>query len=336
MKLSGKQILVTGGAGFIGSHLTDLLLRRGCRVRVLDNFATGKPENLASHSHTPRFQLVEGTVLDSVLVHQALEGVDVVFHLACLGVRHSLLHPIDNHRVNAEGSLIVARAAVDRMVSRYVHCSSSEVYGTARSVPMTEEHPRHPSTVYGASKLAGESYAAATLASSGLPVVVVRPFNAFGPRSHHEGLAGEVIPKSVVRALSGNPPVIFGNGEQTRDYTYVTDLARALVIAAQCDQAVGQVFNVGSGREITIRRLAETITRLVSGSAGELHLMKRRPGDVDRLCADASRFKGLTGWAPEVNLEQGLEQTVDWFHNHPSGIGSMAAEEVARNWEGVG
>lgn len=335
MILSGKQILVTGGAGFIGSHLVDLLVGLDCRVRVLDNLVTGKMANLARHANNPYFELIEGSVNEPEPVHRAIAGVDVVFHLACLGVRHSLLHPLENHRVNAEGSLTMAQSACDRGVSLYIHCSSSEVYGTAHTVPMNEDHSTLPRTVYGASKLAGEAYARAFSSSRGLPVVVIRPFNCFGPRSHHEGLAGEVIPKTVVRALHGETPVIFGDGGQTRDFTYVTDMAQALVAAARCDQAVGQTLNVGSGREITIRRLAGMITRQVGTGVCRLNRMYRRPGDVDRLCADASRFRTLTGWMPEVSLKDGLARTVDWFSHHPLGIESLASQEVARSWEGV-
>ncbi len=335
MFLKGKQVLVTGGAGFIGSHLVDLLVDIGCRVRILDNLVTGKLANLAGHSGNREVELVEGSVSETAQVFNALAGVDVVFHLACLGVRHSLLHPQENHRVNAGGSLTVAQAACDRGVSLYVHISSSEVYGTAHSVPMNEDHPTMPRTVYGASKLAGEAYVRALRNSRGLPAMMLRPFNTFGPRSHHEGLAGEVIPKSIVRALTGEPPVIFGDGDQTRDFTYVTDVARALVSAAQCDAAVGRTLNVGSGREITVRRLVGMIISQAGHLAREPRRMPRRPGDVDRLYSDASRFKALTGWAPEVGLEEGLTRTVDWFRHHPAGLRTLAGEEVARNWEEV-
>jgi len=335
MILEGKQAVVTGGAGFIGSHLVDLLVEAGCRVRVLDDLSTGKAKNLDGHRSDPGFELVEGCVTDKDLVRRVLLGADVVFHLACLGVRHSLLHPLENHRVNAEGSLTVALAACERRVSLFVHCSSSEIYGTAETAPMTEEHPARPRTVYGAGKLAGEAVARALHYSRGLPAVIMRPFNAYGPRSHHEGLAGEVIPKTIVRAMHDEPPVIFGDGSQTRDFTYVTDTARALVEAARCDAVVGRTLNVGSGLEISIGHLAAKIVELVGGKGGPARNTPQRPGDVDRLCADTSKFAGLSGWGPRVGLDEGLALTVDWFRRHPSGIDWLAAEEVARSWEGA-
>ena len=195
--LTDQTVLVTGGAGFIGSHLVTVLLEGGAReVRVLDNFATGRHANLDHLRNDPRLCIHEGSVLDDAAAAHSCAGVDVVFHLACLGVRHSLHAPLENHRVNAEGTLIMLEAARHAEVGRFVHVSSSEVYGTARYTPMDEEHPTCPTTVYGAGKLAGESYARAYFATYSFPTVVVRPFNNFGPRSHFEGDSGEVIPPS--------------------------------------------------------------------------------------------------------------------------------------------
>ncbi len=187
---------MTGGAGFIGSHLVEALA--DCRVRVLDDLSTGSQANLADACRRLDVTLIEGDIRDPHRVAQALEGADAVFHLACRGVRHSIGNPLENHEVNATGTLVLLSEARRAGVQRFLHVSSSEVYGTARHVPMDEDHPTRPETVYGASKLAGEGYARAYFRTYGFPTLVVRPFNNFGPRSHYEGDAGEVIPRFIV------------------------------------------------------------------------------------------------------------------------------------------
>ena len=254
------EILVTGGAGFISSELVAQLAAEGRRVRVLDNFATGSRKNLAGLP--PDFVTVtEGDVRDARQLAEVMPRGGTVFHLACLGVRHSLRAPRENHEVNATGTLTLLDAARVAGVARFVHVSSSEIYGPARTVPMTEEHPAFPTTVYGAAKLAGESYARAALATHGLPVVVVRPFNAYGPRCHHEGDSGEVIPRFLLRTLAGREVVIFGDGMQTRDFTQVSDTARGIRLAGETKASIGATFNLGSGRERTIRETAEAVAR---------------------------------------------------------------------------
>ncbi len=257
MKLDGRTVLVTGGAGFIGSHLVDAL--QSCRVRILDDLSTGRTANLASACQRPDVSLIRGDVRDRDCVAKALDGVDAVFHLACRGVRHSIGNPLDNHEVNATGTLVLLSEARRAGVERFLHVSSSEVYGTARQVPMDEDHPTFPETVYGASKLAGECCARAFHRTYGFPSIIVRPFNNFGPRSHHEGDSGEVIPRFVVWALNGRAPIIFGDGTQTRDFIYVEDTAFWLIRAAECDDLVGQTINLGSGEETAIGALAEMV-----------------------------------------------------------------------------
>ena len=329
----GVNCLVTGGAGFIGSHLVDLLMAQGAKVRVLDNLVNGKEENLARHLAVPDFELMRGSVADPFDVRRALRGIEVVFHLACLGVRHSLSHPHENHRVNAEGTLLVLEAAREAGVRRFIHCSSSEVYGTALDVPMPESHPTHPCTVYGAGKLAGEAYARAYYLTHRLPVVIVRPFNTFGPRSHHEGEAGEMIPKSIVRVLNGKNIIIFGSGGQTRDFTYVEDTARALVKAAESDRLIGETLNIGSNFEISIGEVANKIVELIGDSGAGVELQAERPGDVGRLYADTARFHELTGWQSQVDFMEGLRRTIGFFKDHPLGIEKLLHGETGRNWQ---
>jgi UDP-glucose 4-epimerase len=334
LDLKGKKCLVTGGAGFIGSHLVDYLLGAGASVRVLDNLATGKLENLAQHSGLPELEFREGSILDSKTVRQAMDGISVVFHLACLGVRHSIRFPEENHRVNAEGTLnllITARESVG--LEYFTHVSSSEVYGTSRRETMDEDHPPFPHTVYGASKLAGEAYARAFHTTYGLPVVIIRPFNVYGPRSHFESDAGEMIPKSILRALTGHPILIFGDGTQERDFTFVTDTARALVEITSSRAFTGETVNIGSGRAITILELAREIISLTPDSNRGIVHTDPRPGDVKRLLCNPGLLKKKLGFKPEVSLDEGLSRVIEWFKSHKDKLQSWFALDSGENWE---
>lgn len=337
MSLAGKRILVTGGAGFIGSHLVDQILQDSQvkRVRVLDNLVNGSRDNLPALERDPRLVLLRADVLDPGAVDEAMAETDIVFNLAALGVRHSLHSPLENHRVNAEGTLNVLMAAQRRGVERFVHVSSSEVFGTAQQAPIDEFHPTWPETVYGGSKLAGEAYARAFFRTSGLPVVVARPFNTYGTRSHFEGDCGEVIPRTVVRVLCGLPPVIFGDGEQTRDFLHVSDTARGLLEIASCEAAVGRTVNIGYGEETTINALCS----FVAEAAGRPDLasdhLEARPGDVRRLWVDNTLVRELIGFQPRVDLADGLAELVAEFQRLPSAPEEMLAVMSDRNWERV-
>lgn len=331
-RLERTNCLVTGGAGFIGSHLVDQLLARGCIVRVLDNLSNGKIANLTPHFSDSNFEFNQGSITDPCDVAQAMQDIQVVFHLACLGVRHSIAHPYENQRVNAEGTLLLLAAASRAKVARFVHCSSSEVYGSAQHVPMTETHPTQPSTMYGASKLAGEAYARAYHLTYGLPTVIIRPFNTYGPRSHHEGDAGEMIPKSIVRALNGKEILVFGSGLQTRDFTFVEDTAAGLMAAAECEAMIGRTLNIGCNFEISIKDLAKKLVAMAGNPAAAIRFTSARPGDVSRLHADPTAFMDLCGWRPATAFEAGLEKTITYFHTHPLGLANLLQNETGRNW----
>jgi UDP-glucose 4-epimerase len=332
MNLHNKRVLVTGGAGFIGSELVHQLAAGGAVITVVDNLVNGRRENLEG---TPRdlVRLAVADIRDGERMSELMGEVDIVFHLACLGVRHSIHSPHENHEVNATATLQLLSLAKEKGVERFVYVSSSEVYGTALRVPMTEEHPTFPMTVYGASKLAGECYARAFYRAYSYPTVVVRPFNAYGPRSHHEGDSGEVIPKFMLRCETGRPMVIFGDGTQTRDLTYVADTARGILQVGFADEAVGETLNIGSGYEITINELAREIASVLGCPDAPVTHEAPRPGDTLRLYADITRARQLLGFEPEVSLRDGLTRLREWYLGLDQSPEDLLAQEVVRNWE---
>ena len=331
MSLSGKRVLVTGGAGFIGSELVRQLVGEGAQVKAVDSLANGKRENL--QGLPPRqMELAVIDIRDRGAMARLLGDTDVVFHLACLGVRHSLHSPEENHEVNATATLQLLLSAQKARVKRFVYVSSSEVYGTGQTVPMAEDHPTFPRQVYGAAKLAGESYTRAFYESHGFPTVVIRPFNTYGPRSHHEGDSGEVIPKFLLRCLALRPLVIFGDGTQTRDFSYVGDIAKGILLAGLCPEAVGETINLATGKEISIHELAREVIA-VAGREVPIEHDDPRPGDTLRLLGDASKAKRILGFEPRVSLRQGIEKLKDWYRGQGVSPEKLLEEEVVRNWE---
>ena len=328
----GERVLVTGGAGFIGSELVRQLIVRGFAVRVVDNLVNGRRENLDGMLGD-NAQLIVADVRETKSMITLLREVDFVFHLACLGVRHSIHSPLENHEVNASATLGLLNAARNGGVKRFVYVSSSEVYGTARTAPITEDHPTLPMTVYGASKLAGEAYTRAFWETHRYPTVVLRPFNAYGPRCHHEGDSGEVIPKFMLRCLAGKPMVIFGDGTQTRDFTFVGDTAAGILAAGLSQDSVGQTINLGSGKEIQIRDLANTVADVLGRSPAEITHVEPRPGDLLRLLADSSKARKLLGYQPAVALRDGLTRLYEWYIRQGKSPEELLQQEIVRNWE---
>ena len=328
------KILVTGGAGFIGSNLVDALAEKNLHdIIVADDFSTGSPDNVKHHASNPRVRVVTLDIRDKNAVREIMRGVDMVYHLAVQCIRVSIRDPYLVHEVNATGTLHLLTAALDENVKRFVYCSSSEVYGTALRVPMDEQHPLVPTTPYGASKLAGETYAHSFYLTYGLPVTVVRPFNTYGPREHFEGPYGEVIPKFVVRALNNAPLVIFGDGTQTRDFTDVSDTVRGLIAAGESDALVGDVVNIARGQEVNIRELAQIVLDTLPESKSKIEHQAPRPGDVMRHYADISKAQRVLGFAPQIEIRQGVKRYVDWLMRSEFDPREMLSKEKLRNWE---
>jgi UDP-glucose 4-epimerase len=337
MREDRSTVVVTGGAGFIGSELVRQIAERGERVVIVDNLVNGKRENVADVLSDDVI-LLEKDIRDLEAIRPWLRSARAIYHLACLGVRHSVHSPHENHEVNATATLRLLALAREVEVPRFVYVSSSEVYGGVRWAPtirweqMTEDHPAFPCTVYGGSKLAGECYARAYFRTYGYPTVVVRPFNTYGPRSHHEGDSGEVIPKFLLRCMAGRPMVIFGDGSNSRDFTYVTDTAWGILLAGEHPLAVGETINVGSGSEVTINELADRVALALGRPDAIVEHDRPRPGDVVRLCADLSRAKALLGYQPRVSLEEGLERLLQWYRDHHLTVEQLLEQEVVHNW----
>ena len=330
MNLSGKRILVTGAGGFIGSHLADRLAA-GNELVLVDDFSIGKRENLAEVRDRKGVSIAEDDICDRERMRALTRGIDVVFHLAISDLRTSINNPLMSHDINAGGTLSVLMAAREHAVKRFIYVSSSEVYGTAETVPMSEAHPLRPTTVYGASKLAGELYALAYHRTYGLPVSVVRPFNTYGPREPYEGMRAEVIPRFHLELEAGRAPVIYGGGSQRRDFTYVEETVSGLVRAGECDALVGDVVNVAYGREVSIARIAELLAERAGKPQRAARRAEPRPGDGHRHFADISKARRLFGFEPKIGIEEGLARTVAWFEAQ----GITAGEDAASgrpNW----
>ena len=335
--MAGRStVIVTGGAGFIGSELVRQLAARGERVVIIDNLVNGKHENVADVlSRDVTLHVSDVRDSDAVVPH--LRDARIVYHLACLGVRHSVHSPHENHDVNATATLTLLAAARHADVPRFVYVSSSEVYGGVESTPIlgdaiSEDHPAFPCTVYGGSKLAGESYTRAYFRTYGYPTVVIRPFNTYGPRSHHEGDSGEVIPKFLLRCLAGRPMIVFGDGSQSRDFTFVSDTAAGILLAGDHPKAVGETINIGSGADVRIADLAKTVASVTGRPNAEIVHDEPRPGDVYRLIADVSRARALLGFEPRVSMAEGLQRLLQWYRDQQKSPEELLEQEVVRNW----
>ena len=317
MNWQGKRVVVTGAGGFIGSHLTETLLSLGADTRALVHYRADGSRGWLDHSQSRNeIETVGGDIRDRDSVAQAIHGRDVVFHLAALiAIPYSYHTPVSYVRTNIEGTVNVLQVAREIGVERLVHTSTSEVYGTARYVPIDEEHPLQGQSPYSASKIAADKLAEAFHLSFGLPVATIRPFNTYGPRQS----ARAVIPTIITQALT-EPEVHLGNLEPTRDFNYVGDIVDGFIRIAERPDAVGQVINIGSGKEISIGNLTSSILDLVGRrDVPVIRDDKRlRPdhSEVERLCADNHKAHETLGWSPSHTLEEGLAQTIEWIRDN--------------------
>ena len=303
--------LVTGGAGFIGSNLVRALVARGEGVRVLDDFSSGLHENLEEIRRD--IDLVEGDVRDPDVCRRACRGANIVFHEAAIAsVPWSLEDPRASFAVNALGTFNLLAAARDAGARRFVYAASAAAYGTSEAVPKVETMPPEPASPYAADKVAGELYLAMFWRAFGLETISLRYFNVFGPRQDPSNQYAGVIAAFAARMLRGRPPVIFGDGRQSRDFVFVGDVVKANLLAAGAPAVHGGVVNIGTGRATDLRTMAAAFNRVLGTNFEPVHDAPR-PGDVKRSLADISAARALFGYEPEVSFEEGLRQTIDWY-----------------------
>ncbi|HEU4594750.1 MAG TPA: SDR family oxidoreductase, partial [Pyrinomonadaceae bacterium] len=311
MSLSGI-VLVTGGAGFVGSHIAATLAGRGARVRVLDDLSTGHEENLEEIGG--RVDFVRGSVNDAEALAKALEGVELVFHEAAIpSVPRSVANPSETHRACVEGTFALLNAARGAGVRRLIYAASSSAYGDQPTLPKHEEMPPQPLSPYAAAKLVGEYYCQVWTRTYNFETVCLRYFNVFGPRQDPSSPYSGVISRFISALLGGERPVIFGDGEQSRDFTYVSNVVDANLRAAETVSGVGHVINVANGERTTLNELLETLKSITGKTEVEPEYREFRVGDVMHSLADITRAREHLGYEPQVGLEEGLKKTIEWW-----------------------
>ena len=309
-----KKILVTGADGFIGSHLTEMLASQGHKVKALSMYNSfnywGWLENIEL---TENIEVVSGDIRDLHFCREITKGVDLIYHLAALiGIPYSYQAPESYVDTNIKGTVNICQAANDNKISRIIHTSTSEVYGTAQYVPIDEKHPLQAQSPYSASKIAADAMAMSYFNAFGLPVTIARPFNTYGPRQS----ARAIIPTIISQLSSGNEEVQLGDLTPTRDFTYVEDTCRGFLALTDSDETVGETINIGSNSEISIGELFILIKKLM-GKDVEVHSDKKRirpkKSEVFRLLCDNKKILSLADFSPKISLEEGLKRTIDWF-----------------------
>jgi len=314
MNISGKKVLVTGADGFIGSHLIEMLVNRGAKVKALSLYNSFNDWGWLENTNClDQIEVVCGDVRDPNFCRQITNGVDVVFHLAALiAIPYSYVAPDSYVATNIVGTLNMLQAARDAGVKRFLHTSTSEVYGTARFVPISEEHPLQPQSPYSATKMGADAVAMSFFYTFGMPLTVVRPFNTYGPRQS----ARAVIPTIITQILAGKQSIHLGSLHPTRDFNYVEDTCRGFIGLAECDDAIGKTINIGSNREISVGDLVGLIKEIMQADITiETDDERKRPeqSEVERLWCDNAKILELTGFEPQISLREGLARTVEWL-----------------------
>jgi len=312
-----SRALVTGGAGFIGSHIVNRLLKEGYEVTVIDNLSTGKSENLSRYQSNKEFHFIQGDIRNFNLVKEAVKGVDAVFHeAAVVSVPLSVEDPIGTNDVNVGGTLNILKACLNSKTKRFIYGSSTAIYGDTKKLPIKEESISQPISPYGVSKLAAESYANAFYRVYGLETVCLRYFNVYGPRQAYNPYSG-VITILINRLLSNQSPIIYGDGEQRRDFTNIEDVVEANMLALERKNAAGQVFNIATGVATTINQLAKLLQEVMGKTELKVVHADSRPGDIRHNYADISKARKILGYEPKISLKDGLTQLVKWWSKQP-------------------
>jgi nucleoside-diphosphate-sugar epimerase len=309
LNLKDKKILVTGGAGFIGSEVVSQLIKKNAMVTVLDNFSSGKKQYLPKNNK--KLKIIKGDITDEKIVKRAVKDQESVIHLAALPfIPDSFYYPADFFNVNTTGSVnLLWKSIQSNSVDRFIHISTSEVYGSAQFVPMDENHPTAPHSTYAVSKLAGDRVAFTLHKENGFPVVIIRPFNSYGPKYTQP----YIIPEIMNQLLNGTKELMLGNVDATRDFTYVSDTADAIIRSLSSKKAVGEIINVGSGNEISIRDLALKISKIAKIKTKIRYDESReRPYDVNRLISNNKKAKTILDWTPKITMDQGLKKIFQW------------------------
>lgn len=334
MELKDKKVFLIGGAGFIGSHVLDKLLELDNKVTVFDDFSTGKEENIEHNNDWDKLYVVKGDIRDLDHLTDSMKGHQVVINMATVCLRVSINDPFYVESVNSLGALNVCQASLNNKIERLIYVSSSEAVGTAKYFPIDEEHPCYPTTVYGATKLSGEALTRAYFLTYKLPTIIIRPFNTYGPREHMIGKSAEIIPRMIIRIKCNQRPLIYGDGTQTRDFTYVSETAAGIILASESDVLLGDVVNIAYGEKVSINIIANLLLKLMNKEelGIDYPLPEGRPGDVQDHIANIQKAKTKLGFSPRINIEEGLKKYLNWLDSRNLDYLRMLKDTEKNNW----